>query len=689
MFTLRRRPRLATAATALVAILLLAACDWTQFRYGPDHTGFNAFETTIGTANVSGLRLRWSQSVGTAGVQQPIAVANGVLYVVGNGKLYAFDANTGSARWTSRAIGVPLSGGSVANGVVYVSATDGLYALDAATGAKLWSSTAAGSPYVSPTVANGVVYVTTPQSGLDAFDATTGAKLWSFTAGHGLSYDSPTVANGVVYVTMQNELDALDATTGARLWSNVSSVGYGAAPAVANGVVYICTDKLQALNATTGVGLWSAQPCRSAPAVALGVVYVGGTELDAYDASTGAKLWSSNLDSSWAAPTVANGVVYIRANRLYAYDAVTGAQLWSAPTNGEPVQDSELVIANGVVYIGGNEPHAYGLPVTAPQLSISPAFASDFVFGQQPDLSSRVYTITNIGSTPTSAVADSLSGPDAAHFRLTSDGCAGTSLAGGASCTVTASFAPTRAGYRTAWLATSATDGGTARAQLTGTAQPFSVAPGSRTFADTYVGMTSTAVFQVTNLLNGPVGPFASAASPGSGFTVADDGCAGKTIAAGTSCTIAVAFAPTDAQQYFGTLAADAPGHHAVAYLDGTGVARLEVAPRPNDSGLFDFGSVPVGTTVSKTFTVTNISPIAAGPIADALGPFTVWGPPGPFDWFTTTADRCAGHTLAPHASCTLVMNFTPTSANSQAGTLTVTAPLAGGWIGVMTGSGS
>ena len=102
------------------------------------------------------------------------------------------------------------------------------------------------------------------------------------------------------------------------------------------------------------------------------------------------------------------------------------------------------------------ELHAYSLPVTTPQLFISPAFDRDFVFGD-PYSDTRIYTITNIGSTPTSAIADSLSGPDAAHFRLTSDGCAGTSLAGGASCTVTASFAPTRAGSRTAWLAATAT----------------------------------------------------------------------------------------------------------------------------------------------------------------------------------------------------------------------------------------
>ena len=208
--------------------------------------------------------------------------------------------------------------------------------------------------------------------------------------------------------------------------------------------------------------------------MANGVVFVGGTELDAYNAATGAKLWSSDLDSSIGSPTVANGVVYIGADQLYAYDAVTGAQLWSTPTT---TGDPEPVIANGVVYVGGNRARTRTAFRSPRRSCPSPRRSTATSSSDNPGSDPRIYTITNIGSTPTSAIADSLSGPDAAHFRLTSDGCAGTSLAGGASCTVTASFAPTRAGSRTAWLAATATDGGTARALLTGTAQPFTISP--------------------------------------------------------------------------------------------------------------------------------------------------------------------------------------------------------------------
>ena len=70
--------------------------------------------------------------------------------------------------------------------------------------------------------------------------------------------------------------------------------------------------------------------------------------------------------------------------------------------------------------------------------------------------------------------------------------------------------------------------------------------------------------------------------------------------------------------------------------------------------------------------------------------PSSACGGLGPFDWFTITSDSCAGHTLAANASCTLVVNFAPTShATFQAGVLTVTAPLAGTATGTMTGGGT
>ena len=177
-------------------MLLLAGCDWAQFRDGPEHTGFNVFETTIGPANVSGVRLRWSQSVGTQGITLPTTIANGVVYAACGGealrvrrrhrkRALVIRRNRGSGlcrvgrEWCrvrqheERALCVGR--GNRCETLVIerrrkrsdgrercrvVSTDSGLYALDATTGAKRWSSTIGGS---APTVANGVVYVSTDE----------------------------------------------------------------------------------------------------------------------------------------------------------------------------------------------------------------------------------------------------------------------------------------------------------------------------------------------------------------------------------------------------------------------------------------------------------------------------------------------------------------------------------------------
>src|SRR5438067_13545124 len=52
---------------------------WPQFRYGPEHTGLNSAETTIGVGNVATLAQAW-----TADTRRPIstspAVVGGVVY---------------------------------------------------------------------------------------------------------------------------------------------------------------------------------------------------------------------------------------------------------------------------------------------------------------------------------------------------------------------------------------------------------------------------------------------------------------------------------------------------------------------------------------------------------------------------------------------------------------------------------
>jgi outer membrane protein assembly factor BamB len=688
----RRGPVLAVAVLA-VGALLFSSCDWTMWRYGPEGTGFNPGESTISASNVSGLQWRWTESSQTGQTGLPSesspAVANGFLYATSsNGKLDAFDASNGTGKWSYQmGSSARTLSPAVDNGVVYASSSDTLYAIDAASGTKLWSaSVGAGSP---PVVANGVVYIDATDNQLHAFNATTGSELWS--VGVGAWWLTPAVANGVVYIGSGTggTLHAFNATTGSEVWA--APVGAWpqtyASVAVANGVVYIATDKLYAFNATTGSELWSdpVSVPSATPAVANGVVYIVANDgkLHAFNATTGSEFWSTGVDGTWTEPIVANGVVYLgERGTLHAFDATTGGTLWSQAIGGSNVPVAPAV-ANGVVFAsayditggsGGNNGFitAYNLPVPGAGLTMSPAFVPDY--GTVLDGTSAgpaTFTVTNFGSSATTAITDTFTGADPSQFRVTSDSCAGQTLAGGASCIIGVAFAPTLPGVRKANLAVNAATGGSVAATLSGTGNAFSIDPTGKDYGSVAAGTSSPpTTFTVTNRSQTTVTP-TIASLAGSQFTASSDTCSGATLAAGATCNIAVAFTPPPnapvPDEASATLSASAAGVTTSASLSGT-VPPLAIVPANKD-----YGTVPVGSSSSATFTITNVSSAQV-----AFLPSVVGSP------YSITSDDCpAGlytYYLNPGASCTNVVTFAPSVSGTFDGQLTETVYSPGNW---------
>jgi outer membrane protein assembly factor BamB len=68
------------------------------------------------------------------------------------------------------------------------------------------------------------------------------------------------LANGVIYIGWDDNgtplVPALDASTGASIWETKVS-GAAGPQIVANGVVYVRSDRLSALRADTGEVLWT------------------------------------------------------------------------------------------------------------------------------------------------------------------------------------------------------------------------------------------------------------------------------------------------------------------------------------------------------------------------------------------------------------------------------------------------
>ncbi|TML86742.1 MAG: hypothetical protein E6G06_19980, partial [Actinobacteria bacterium] len=201
----QRSPCTLLVVITSVACLLLSSCEWTQYRFGPAHTGHNPAESAITAGNVSQLQAAW------AGPQLGIpfdALVVGDSILVGYwddirpAALSALDPHHGSVRWS---IIFPSNVGtttpSYGGGRLYVP-TRVVGSLDNATlkayrasdGGLLWSSPS-GFPNSAPTVVGDIVYQSFvslgPASGWEAHDAATGNVLFRARAS-GFGY--PTVA---------------------------------------------------------------------------------------------------------------------------------------------------------------------------------------------------------------------------------------------------------------------------------------------------------------------------------------------------------------------------------------------------------------------------------------------------------------------------------------------------------------
>ena len=298
------------------------------------------------------------------------------------------------------------------------------------------------------------------------------------------------------------------------------------------------------------------------------------------------------------------------------------------------------------------------------------------------------FTATNTGGTTTGTIGAQVSG---AGFIVGSNGCTGTTLAPGASCTVAVIFGPPAVRSYSGTLAVTA-PGTTASAALAGTGAAPGAAPGpakltivGASFVPTEVGTTSApATFTVTNSGGLPTGTLETEldSGPFRGVPAADE-CTGTSLAAGASCTFAMVFEPAVRGAAAGSISVTAsPGGTVTEPVSGTGLApaSLSVSPSPG----FDFGEAVLGsaTPPSKTFTVTNGGDVPAAGLAAALSG-------GNAADFAITGGTCpAGGQLAGGASCTVEAEFDPQAAGLKQTALQVSGTPGGSASTTLSGQG-
>ena len=336
----------------------------------------------------------------------------------------------------------------------------------------------------------------------------------------------------------------------------------------------------------------------------------------------------------------------------------------------------------------GGSPLSITLDGTADigQLSLDAAQPSfpDTVLGAPP---SGTVTVTahNTGSKPLTLNALSLGGPHPGDFLRAGTCATGSTLAVGATCTVTLQFRPGATGIRSATLSIAHDGAAPNPSVLTltglGLPQPVGVLTidaanpldvGSQTVNGLYgartvrLRNTGTASLQLTGVtLNG------------SGFSLdSTPSCAaGTTLAIGQTCDLALRFTPLAADtDYRATLAVahSAAGVPSTLTVVGRGSAAVvPVVTWVGSTGTRDFGTQAIGAAGTTTHTVSLRN---HGPGAIRLTLINTIGlEAAMFPVQGGAADACvAGALLEPDRTCSITLAFSPGSPGTHGARLQV-----------------
>ncbi len=378
---------------------------------------------------------------------------------------------------------------------------------------------------------------------------------------------------------------------------------------------------------------------------------LAGSSEDAFGWGSGAPVITSNGTESgsalvwivWAANRTGIG------GQLRAYDPV--------PVNGHPVLRYESSIGTasnystpgigaGKLFVGNREGKvvAYGSPVTAPLSGPATTFPTTTLGNTSQQTltltASRTLTLTKLTSS-------------SSQFAVGTPSIAlPAQLVAGQTIQVPLTFAPTESGLVGGTL-TAETSVGSVSFAMSGTGQTAAAkltsTPPLVTFGGTSVGghLSATATFRnvggaplTINAVKLPAAPFGASGVPG----------INSTIPAGGSVTVNVTFEPTAEGSFLGEIGLETTGGNSFVGLSGSAGAPgvLKVTSESNE-----FGAVTVGSSATKSFTITNTGGTNVT--------ITKSKPPsgGAFEATTSLQE---GTTIAPGASVTETVSYKPTA---------------------------
>jgi len=294
-----------------------------------------------------------------------------------------------------------------------------------------------------------------------------------------------------------------------------------------------------------------------------------------------------------------------------------------------------------------------GTGVATPVVSLSPASLTFPAQRVGTSSSAQRVTLKNTGSATLRITSFTVNG----DFSQTNT--CGSSVAAGASCTLSVTFKPTAAGTRTG--AVTITDNASPATQTisltgTGTAPVVSLSPASLTFPAQKVGTRSSA--QSVTLRNTGNASLTITSIRASGDFSQTNTC-GSSVAAGASCTLSVTFKPTATGTRTGavTITDNASPATQTVSLTGTGATTAAVSLSPAS---LTFPAQAVGTTSNAQSVILSNT----GSAALSITSITANG--------DSSQTNTCGSTVAANANCTLSVIFKPIAAGTRTGAVAI-----------------
>ncbi len=369
--------------------------------------------------------------------------------------------------------------------------------------------------------------------------------------------------------------------------------------------------------------------------------------------------------------STANSTLYTAPSGAQVFGAGTiqwswGLDNYSASFMNAGIQKTTANILNTFSAGGG---------ASSPAVTLAP---TSVAFGNQRVGSASAaqgVTLTNSGNAALSISGISVGGTNSADFAQTNT-CpiAPSTLAAGASCSISVTFTPGAAGSRSASVSVTDNASGsphTVALSGTGTAPAVTLTPTSLAFAGRTVGSTSPS--QSSTLRNSGTAPLTISSIVMAGTNSADfaqiSDCplSPATLAAGSTCTVNVTFTPTATGSRSASVAItdDATGSPHSLGVSGTGLASAPNVGLSPPS--LDFGARAVGSTsAALTSTLTN-----TGNAALTISSVGITGT-NAADFAQTNNCPSSPSTLAAGGSCTISVTFTPGAGGSRSASVSI-----------------